>query len=66
MLARDGAHVVGLDVPAMADELEAVTGAVGGSSMTADITDADAPAQIAAHLLEQPTAASTWSSTTPA
>ena len=53
VLARDGAHVVGLDVPAMADELEAVTGAVGGSSMTADITDADAPAQIAAHLKER-------------
>jgi 3-oxoacyl-[acyl-carrier protein] reductase len=53
VLARDGAHVVGLDVPAMAGELEAVTGALGGSSMTADITDADAPAQIAAHLKER-------------
>jgi 3-oxoacyl-[acyl-carrier protein] reductase len=53
VLARDGAHVVGLDVPAMADELDAVTGALGGSSLTADITDADAPAAIAAHLKER-------------
>jgi 3-oxoacyl-[acyl-carrier protein] reductase len=53
VLARDGAHVVGLDVPAMADELAAVTGALGGSSITADITDADAPAQIAKHLKER-------------
>jgi 3-oxoacyl-[acyl-carrier protein] reductase len=53
VLARDGAHVVGLDVPAMADELAAVTGALGGSSMTADITDADAPAAIAAHLQQR-------------
>jgi 3-oxoacyl-[acyl-carrier protein] reductase len=53
VLARDGAHVVGLDVPAMSDELAAVTGALGGSSMTADITDADAPAAIATHLKER-------------
>jgi 3-oxoacyl-[acyl-carrier protein] reductase len=52
ILARDGAHVVGLDVPAMADDLAAVTGALGGSFMTADITDADAPVAIAAHLKE--------------
>ena len=39
VLARDGAHVVGLDVAPMAAELTAVTGALGGSSMTADVTD---------------------------
>ncbi|MCL2769823.1 MAG: 3-oxoacyl-ACP reductase [Solirubrobacterales bacterium] len=49
-LARDGAHVVGVDVPALADELRAVTDRVGGSSLTADITEPDAPAQIAEHL----------------
>jgi 3-oxoacyl-[acyl-carrier protein] reductase len=49
-LARDGAHVVGLDVPALADDLEAVTSALGGSSLALDITAADAPAAIAAHL----------------
>ena len=51
VLARDGAHVVGLDVAPMADELSAVTGALGGSLVTADITDDDAPAVIADHLL---------------
>jgi 3-oxoacyl-[acyl-carrier protein] reductase len=52
VLARDGAHVVGVDVPAMASELEATTSGIGGSSLTVDITDADAPATIAHHLLE--------------
>jgi 3-oxoacyl-[acyl-carrier protein] reductase len=52
-LARDGAHVVGLDVPALADDLAAVTAALGGSSLTADITAERAPQQIADHLREQ-------------
>ena len=49
-LARDGAHVVGLDVPALADDLAAVTNAIGGSSLVADITAGDAPKEIAAHM----------------
>jgi 3-oxoacyl-[acyl-carrier protein] reductase len=52
VLARDGAHVVGLDVPAQADELASVTGRIRGSSLTVDITSDDAPATIASHLLE--------------
>jgi 3-oxoacyl-[acyl-carrier protein] reductase len=52
VLARDGAHVVGLDVPAQAAELDRVVGGLGGSSMTLDITDERAPAAIADHLLE--------------
>ena len=52
VLARDGAHVIGLDVPALERELDETIGAVGGSTFTLDITDDDAPAQIAAHLLE--------------
>jgi 3-oxoacyl-[acyl-carrier protein] reductase len=52
VLARDGAHVVGVDVPAMADQLEHTTGGLGGSSLALDITDDDAPAAIASHLLE--------------
>ena len=52
VLARDGAHVVGVDVPAMGDELASVTGRLGGSYLTADITDAGAPKQIATHLLD--------------
>jgi 3-oxoacyl-[acyl-carrier protein] reductase len=53
VLARDGAHVIGVDVPGQARELDQVTGGLGGSSLTADITDPDAPATIASHLLDK-------------
>jgi 3-oxoacyl-[acyl-carrier protein] reductase len=53
VLARDGAHVVGVDVPAQASDLEAVTRRLGGSSLTVDITDEDAPATITSHLLDK-------------
>ena len=53
VLARDGAHVIGVDVAPMAAELAAVTGRIGGSSLTADITADDSPATIASHLLDQ-------------
>ncbi len=49
-LARDGAEVVGLDIPQAATELDAVTGALGGRSVALDITAADAPERIAAEL----------------
>ncbi|HWC49258.1 MAG TPA: 3-oxoacyl-ACP reductase [Solirubrobacterales bacterium] len=49
-LARDGAEVVGLDIPPMAADLKAVTEAIGGRSIEADITAADAPETIAAEL----------------
>jgi 3-oxoacyl-[acyl-carrier protein] reductase len=52
VLSRDGAHVVGLDVAPMTDELSAVTGRIGGSFLAADITEDDAPAVIAGHLLD--------------
>ncbi len=52
VLARDGAHVVGLDIGPMAGELAAVTGRLGGSSLIADVTDEDAPEQIAAALID--------------
>jgi 3-oxoacyl-[acyl-carrier protein] reductase len=42
-LARDGARVVGLDVPALADELE----------LGVDITDPEAPSTIASHLARE-------------
>jgi 3-oxoacyl-[acyl-carrier protein] reductase len=51
-LARDGAHVVGLDVPALATELEGVVGALGGSALALDITAGDAPDVLARHLRE--------------
>ena len=52
VLAREGAHVLGVDVPAQEDELAAVTSAIGGSRLACDITSEDAPEQIAAHVLE--------------
>ncbi len=52
VLARDGAHVVGLDVPAMSKELTTRMAPIGGSMLAADITSSDAPAEIASHLLE--------------
>jgi 3-oxoacyl-[acyl-carrier protein] reductase len=51
VLARDGAHVVGLDIEPMADELSTVMNALGGTAMTADVTDDGAPALIAERLL---------------
>ena len=62
-LARDGAKVVGLDVPAAEADLRAVTEALGGEALELDITAADAPERIADALRR---AASTSSSTTPA
>jgi 3-oxoacyl-[acyl-carrier protein] reductase len=46
-LGRDGATVVGLDVPQAADDLRAVTDAVGGRAIGLDITAEDAPERIA-------------------
>ncbi len=52
VLARDGATVVGLDVAAQGDHLTAGMASIGGSVLTADITDSDAPSEIAGRLLE--------------
>ena len=49
VLARDGAHVVGLDVGAAQDDLRALMERLGGEAMELDITDAEAPATIAEH-----------------
>jgi 3-oxoacyl-[acyl-carrier protein] reductase len=51
-LARDGARVVGLDVPQAADDLRAVTDAIGGEAIGLDITAADAPERIAEHFAD--------------
>jgi 3-oxoacyl-[acyl-carrier protein] reductase len=50
VLARDGAHVVGLDLPALGAELREGTDRLGASSLTLDITEADAPERIASFL----------------
>jgi 3-oxoacyl-[acyl-carrier protein] reductase len=52
VLARDGAHVIGLDVPALQRELDETIGELGGSTLILDITDEDAPARIAEYVLE--------------
>ena len=49
-LGRDGAKVVGLDIPQAADDLRAVTGAIGGEAIGLDITAEDAPEKIVAKL----------------
>ncbi|MCG8916685.1 3-oxoacyl-ACP reductase [Actinokineospora sp. PR83] len=50
VLARDGAHVVVLDIPAQGGDLAKVANRVGGSSLQLDITAADAPAKLVEHL----------------
>jgi 3-oxoacyl-[acyl-carrier protein] reductase len=52
-LARDGASVVGVDVPAQGDELAEVVNDLGGSSLLLDVTDSEAPAKLAEHLAER-------------
>ena len=46
VLARDGARVLVLDIPPMADELRQVADRIGGVALEADITADDAPATI--------------------
>jgi 3-oxoacyl-[acyl-carrier protein] reductase len=43
LLAREGAHVVGVDVEAMGPELQRRMAALDGEALTADITAPDAP-----------------------
>jgi 3-oxoacyl-[acyl-carrier protein] reductase len=49
-LARDGAHVVCLDVPAAGDALAEVANEVGGTAVQLDLTTPDAPDRLAEHL----------------
>lgn len=50
VLARDGAHVVCLDLAAAGDALAGVANQVGGSALQLDLTAADAPQRLTAHL----------------
>jgi 3-oxoacyl-[acyl-carrier protein] reductase len=52
-LARDGAHVIAIDIPAAGEALATVANAIGGSALALDITAPDAPAALAAHLRER-------------
>ena len=52
-LARDGAHVVCLDVPAQGEDLAEVANRIGGSTLQLDITAEDAPQKIVEHFAER-------------
>jgi 3-oxoacyl-[acyl-carrier protein] reductase len=53
VLARDGAHVVALDIPAQGEALAAVANRIEGSSLQLDITAPEAPRTLADHLRER-------------
>jgi 3-oxoacyl-[acyl-carrier protein] reductase len=53
VLHRDGATVVGLDVPQAADPLATLTSELDGDAITLDVTAPDAPQRIAARLGER-------------
>ncbi|QDY05895.1 3-oxoacyl-ACP reductase [Micromonospora sp. HM134] len=53
VLARDGAQVVALDVPAAGDALAAVVNEIGGTAVQLDLTGADAPTRLADHLADR-------------
>ncbi len=50
VLARDGAHVVCLDIPAQGADLSTVANRVHGEAVQLDITSQDAPATLVDHL----------------
>jgi 3-oxoacyl-[acyl-carrier protein] reductase len=52
-LARDGAHVVALDIPAQGADLSAVANKIGGSALQLDITGDDAPDRLAKYLTDR-------------
>ena len=53
VLARDGAQVIALDIPAAGDALAAVANEVGGSAVQLDLTAADAPTRLAQHIADR-------------
>jgi 3-oxoacyl-[acyl-carrier protein] reductase len=53
VLHRDGATVVGLDVPQAASELQGLMRELDGDHLTLDVTAKDAPQRIARHLQEK-------------
>ncbi|BCB80739.1 3-oxoacyl-ACP reductase [Phytohabitans flavus] len=50
ILARDGAQVIGLDVPAAGDALAAVVNEIRGTAVQLDLTAAGAPDRLADHM----------------
>jgi 3-oxoacyl-[acyl-carrier protein] reductase len=53
VMARDGAHVVAVDIPAAGDKLAEVANEIGGTAFQLDITASDAPQRLIEHLKER-------------
>src|SRR3954452_1159765 len=53
VMARDGAHVVAVDIPAAGDSLAAVANEIGGTALQLDITADDASQRLIEHLRER-------------
>lgn len=53
VMARDGAHVVAVDIPAAGEPLAAVANDIGGTAFQLDITAADAAERLIEHLRER-------------
>jgi 3-oxoacyl-[acyl-carrier protein] reductase len=53
VMARDGAHVVAVDIPAAGQSLAEVANEIGGTAFQLDITAADAAERLIAHLKER-------------
>ncbi|HEY2272754.1 MAG TPA: 3-oxoacyl-ACP reductase, partial [Jatrophihabitantaceae bacterium] len=53
VLARDGAHVIAADLPQAGEALAKVANRVGGSTLQLDISSAEAPDRLLAHLAAQ-------------
>ena len=53
VMARDGAHVVAVDVPAAGQSLAEVANEIGGTAFQLDITAPDAAQRLIAHLRER-------------
>ncbi|WP_448625924.1 3-oxoacyl-ACP reductase [Geodermatophilus sp. URMC 64] len=53
VMARDGAHVVAVDVPAAGQSLADVANEIGGTALQLDITAPDAAQRLIAHLEER-------------
>jgi 3-oxoacyl-[acyl-carrier protein] reductase len=51
--ARDGAHVVCMDIPAQGEDLTGVANDVGGEAVQLDITEGDAPQRFAEHVRDR-------------
>ncbi|TQN38099.1 3-oxoacyl-[acyl-carrier protein] reductase [Blastococcus colisei] len=53
VMARDGAHVVAVDIPAAGDKLAEVANEIGGTALQLDITASDAAQRLIEHLEER-------------